>query len=61
MRGFDTYQQKYQLLQRLLYLKGLKCISNENFDIGFFAFSENLGFSNHKNTNLVENFELEVC
>ena len=39
----------------------LKCICNENFDIGFFAFSENLVFSDHKNTNLVEKFEREVC
>jgi hypothetical protein len=34
---------------------------NENFDIGFFAFSENLVFSDHKNTDLVEKFEPEVC
>ena len=39
----------------------LKCIRNENFDIGFFAFSENLVFSDHKNTNLAEKFELKVC
>ena len=39
----------------------LKCICNENFDVGFFAFSENLVFSDHKNTNLVEKFEPEVC
>jgi hypothetical protein len=41
--------------------KILKCIWNENFDIGFFAFSENVVFSDHKNTNLVEKFEPEVC
>ena len=39
----------------------LKCICNENFDIGFFAFSENLVVSDYKNTNLVEKFEREVC
>jgi hypothetical protein len=37
---------------RLYNLKLLKCIWNENFDIGFFAFSENLVFSDHKNTSL---------
>ena len=38
----------------------LKCICNENFDFVIFAFSENFIFSDHFNTNLVENFELKV-
>jgi hypothetical protein len=32
-----------------------------NFDIGFFAISENLVFSDNKNTKFVEKFEPEVC
>jgi hypothetical protein len=44
-----------------LTLSRLKCICNENFDFVIFALSENLIFSDHFNTNLVENFELEVC
>jgi hypothetical protein len=39
----------------------LKCICNENFDFVIFALSDNFIFSDHFNTNLVENFELEVC
>ena len=39
----------------------LKCICNENFDFFIFALSDNFIFSDHFNTNLVENFELEVC
>jgi hypothetical protein len=39
----------------------LKCIWNENFDIGFFAFSENLVFSDHKNSNQkFVNFTIKV-
>jgi hypothetical protein len=36
-------------------------ICNENFDFLIFALFENFIFSYHFNTNLVENFELEVC
>ena len=62
----QTKAAKESNLQRLgmyytTYLGLLKCIWNENFDIGFFAFSENLVFSDYKNTNLAEKFELEVC
>ena len=39
----------------------LKCICNENFDFAIFALSKNFIFSDHFGTNLVENFELEVC
>jgi hypothetical protein len=34
--------------------------ANENFDFVIFALSENFIFSDHFNTNLVENFELSV-
>ena len=55
----------YYMLSQILKIAScdvtLKCICNENFDIGFFTFSENLVFSDHKNTNLVEEFEPEVC
>ena len=70
MKNFlQTYylngQVKLKLLKILSFIlvcnRFLKCICNENFDIGFFAFSENLVFSDHKNTNLVEKFETEVC
>ena len=50
-----------KMTQLLNYCPTLKCICNENFDIGFFAFSENLVVSDYKNTNLVEKFEREVC
>ena len=43
------------------YSIALKCICNENFDFVIFALSDNFIFSDHFNTNLVENFELEVC
>ena len=39
----------------------LKCICNENFGFGIFVLSENFIFSDHFDTNLVENFELEDC
>ena len=38
-----------------------KNINRRDFLKVFFAFSENLVFSDHKNTNLVEKFEPEVC
>ena len=41
----------------------LKCTVHEmKISIsGFFAFSENLVFSDYKNTSLTEKFKLEVC
>ncbi len=38
----------------------LKCICNEIFDVGIFALSKNIIFSDHFDTNLVEKFRLEV-
>ena len=48
-------------LQINIYLTILKCICNENFDLGIFTSSENFIFSDHFDTNVVAKFELEVC
>ena len=50
---------RYDIIRNISFT--LKCICNENFDFVIFALSDNFIFSDHCNTNLVENFELEVC
>ncbi len=60
LQGITTLIFIIQFSGFKVFVRDLKCICNEIFDIGIFALSKNFIFSDHFDTNLVEKFRLEV-